>query len=146
MWICSFIEQHGMANWGPDGNLPLQQDKLCSIEVPANCRAEFQFSCESWYENAIIIYANNPLDPQVYSARGNYARTLSDWIAPITPQSATYLVTGWHKNGPPQHDMQWEQSPLVIKSRSDTYIEVGFEDGSDYDYNDILLTVSIRPR
>ena len=135
-----------MANWGPEGNLSLNQDQICIVQVPQNCRAEFSFSCESWYENTIIIYANNPIDPQVLATRGNYSRHLTDWIAPITPQTSSYMITGWHKNCPPQHDRKWHQSIQYVKSRSDSFIEVGFEDGSDYDYNDILVTISIRPR
>ncbi|ERN43062.1 hypothetical protein KR51_00003780 [Rubidibacter lacunae KORDI 51-2] len=101
-----------MANWGPDRNLSLDQGKIYVLKVPANRRAEFHFSCESWYENAAIIYNNDPTDPQVFAERGNYACSLSDWNAPIVPHDATYMITSWNKSSPPRAQNPWYKAPI----------------------------------
>lgn len=134
-----------MANWGPDRSLALDSGKVHVVTVPANHRAEFQFSCNAWYENAAIIYADDPTDPQVLCERGNYSRSLSDWNAPIVGIEAKYMITGWHKDSPPNHRNAWIQSERLIHADTSRYVEIGFEDASDYDYNDVLVTVSIRP-
>lgn len=134
-----------MSNWGPDRNLSLDEGKYHVVIVPANHRAEFHFSCHAWYENAAIIYAHDPTDPQVFAERGNYSRSLLDWHAPIVPHEAHYMITGWHKPSPPNHRNPWVQSPRLVLQDSPRYVEVGFEDGSDFDYNDMLVTITIRP-
>ena len=138
-----------MTTWGPDGTLSLDESQIYEVKVPANHRAIFQFSADAWWENACIIYPSRPRQPQKYAERGNYTRRLDNWTAPvIDTEDKYYIITGWHKDSPPNASKPWHQSKIQINEVATTEIfhEVAFEDiHSSAGFDDLRVTVTIKP-
>ncbi|MFM2002261.1 MAG: hypothetical protein RI963_1687 [Planctomycetota bacterium] len=132
-------------NWGPGRNLVLNRIWAKVIKVPANKVARVTFSFNAWYENAIIIYDEET--NQLLAERGNGAyRHAQDWASDISPNVKGYIVTGWHKNGPANHRLPWIQSPNRIFIDTSHYVQIGFEDAGQDDYDDGLCGFKITDR
>jgi hypothetical protein len=132
--------------FGPDNNLPLDYTKTVSISVPPGHLAKMLFSGDAAWENAICIYLRDKPDEKI-AEKGNYGRQLSDWNTPTnnTRSTVTYLITGWHKNTPPNGNQPWHQSAQKIVIQTPDMKVIGFEDGADADYNDIMAVARIEP-
>ncbi|AMV20775.1 hypothetical protein [Planctomyces sp. SH-PL14] len=129
------------SNFGPERNQALTFAWAERFSVASNRRAICRFSCRAWYENAVMIYDVDQ-DYQLMAERGNYARSLEELEL---RESGVYIVTGWHKNGPPSGRRPWFQSPKRVFVRNESDLVVGFEDAGQDDYDDALVTISFRP-
>jgi hypothetical protein len=98
--------------------------------VPARKRVLFDFSMlnGTWWENAIVIYSRETLEPIV--ERGNYARNLEDWISDNSSSDnpLDYLITAWHKNSPPRSREPWHQSNTNKVEQGDNLVITGWSD------------------
>lgn len=132
-------------NWGPGRNLVLNQIWAKVVKVPANKVARVTFSFNAWYENAILIYDEET--NQLLAERGNGPyRHAQDWASDISPNVKGYIVTGWHKNGPANHRLPWIQSPNRVFIDSSHYVQIGFEDAEQDDFDDGLCGFRITDR
>lgn len=132
-----------MNRFGPDNNLPIQASKVVRLEVPANSKAMFSFHCEADWENAICIYAVGDYN-KVHEA-GNYARSRNGWtFTNDSSRPKALWISGWHKDGPPDVHLAWQQSPKQVFHRRPTVLVAGFEDAGDDDFDDISTTVLLE--
>lgn len=129
-------------NFGPDENLPIDRDQALKVTVPAKWRAEFKFSSEAAYENAIVIYDARTLR-RLHMA-GNHGRSLAPWTFDDTGQAVHLLITGWHKQSAPNPSVPWNQSPVGAGPREGQSLDGGFEDWIDMDFNDVAFSVKVH--
>jgi hypothetical protein len=130
--------------FGPDNNLPMNYNQTISIIVPPKHQAHMLFSTDAAWENAICIYLGDTQEK--VSERGNYGRKLNDWSTPInnTSHPIRYVISGWHKNTPPNGGQPWHQSPAKVALHTPDAKAIGFEDGADADFNDIVALVKVE--
>ncbi|AJE78209.1 MULTISPECIES: hypothetical protein [Bacillus] len=128
--------------YGPDNNKELIPSQIGWVKVPCGQRAEFHFSSNAAFENAICIYPYN--SEKKLAERGNYDRKLNDFSTPEnnSHKEEWYQVTGWHKNSPPDGDKPWIMSALKFDYANNEY-NFGFEDSGGEDYDDMACTVNI---
>lgn len=133
-------ELKSASNFGPERNAPLNFAWAEQFDVPAGKRAICRFSFNAWFENAVMIYDVDQ-DYQLIAERGNYSRHAEEIEL---RNHARYIITGWHKNSPPQARSPWYQSPKRVFVRNDRDLVAGFEDAGQDDYDDGLVTISFR--
>ncbi|MEK5378052.1 hypothetical protein [Paenibacillus sp. FSL P2-0173] len=126
---------------GPDDNVPLDPHKNANLKVTAGQSGVIQFKSEAAWEQAICIYDDAG---RKVAEKGTYAsegRDMNDWDVPTSTSDISYLVTGWHKQGPPLGSLPWIQSNVQVSvDSSDNSISFNYEDGPDSDFNDIVAT------
>jgi hypothetical protein len=128
--------------YGPDNNSELRFPWAIIVEVPHGKEVHMEFSFNAYWENAVCVYELPALTK--VAERGNYGRSSQRWTTPKNTQAsfAKYLVTGWHKNSPPDGGQPWHQSPGRVQVEQSTLRVIGFEDSSDGDYNDAVVIAS----
>ncbi|QHZ46484.1 hypothetical protein [Bacillus sp. NSP9.1] len=128
--------------YGPDNTKELISNQIGWVKVPCGFRAQFRFSSDAHFENAICIYPQN--SDRKLVERGNYNRSLNDWATPEnnTAQDEWYRVTGWHKSSPPSASKPWIMSAIRNESNANQYI-FGFEDAGGEEYDDMRCYVDI---
>ncbi|MEE1946279.1 hypothetical protein VRU48_14235 [Pedobacter sp. KR3-3] len=128
--------------YGPDNNLQIDWGRTIQLKVPRYAQVKLTFSAEAAWENAICIYdsaynkifekgnqAGRNLNPEVYGRNRVEERMI--------------FITGWHKNGPADGGKPWYQSACRFSPNAgDNFGSgvIGFEDGGDGDYNDIMVS------
>ena len=133
---------HREPKYGPGQDLPLDLEQTIKITVPAKWKADFKFSSEAAFENAIVIYEAKTLRA-VHSA-GNHGRSLAPWTFDESDERATHLViSGWHKKGAPHPGLPWKQSEIRTSGEGKA-LDGGFEDWIDMDFNDVAFSVKIH--
>ncbi len=121
---------------GPDNSLPLNLRRCDQITLARGVRAYITFSFNAQNENAIIIYRAGTLEK--LAERGNYRRGSS----PFTFRNArsrplNLIISGWHKNTPPNGSEPWHQSPMQSRGLNAAGLRIAeFEDSGDNDFND----------
>lgn len=132
--------------YGPDNSKEMNFTWVHAVQVPQGGRIVIDFSSQAAWENAICIYQLHTGDDKI-AERGNHGRSLSRWVSEPNQGLATvtYLISGWHKNTPPNAGAPWHQSrgKIVLQTGSD--VVFGFEDAGDNDYNDIVAFVRRNP-
>ncbi|MBJ6362010.1 hypothetical protein ACFOQM_11985 [Paenibacillus sp. GCM10012307] len=122
---------------GPNKNNPIELDHTFELNIHPGFRLKLQFGFNAANENSIIIY-NNELSEIL--KRDNRSNGNSDWISEKNtgPTPIRLFVTAWNLN--PQNN-QWRQSPYKVTSQSNglSFIQLGFEDWTDNDYDDAVL-------
>jgi hypothetical protein len=153
--------------YGPDGKnkgpLAPQNGQLhLRIRLPEKKKMRIIFDSNADWENVIQIYEYRIVERTftLIGERGNHngetGRTLDPLEIPnATTGSKIIFFTGWHKNGPPNGDLDWERSRVRYACFSDAGSEVddsvathgivAFEDGADQDYNDIVASYYLGP-
>lgn len=121
---------------GPDNSLPLNQRQCDRVTLAPGVRAAITFSFNANNENAIIIYRSGNLEK--LAERGNYRRGAGPYtIRNNGRRPITLLISGWHKNTPPNGSEPWHQSPMRSRLINAAGLRVAeFEDGGDNDFND----------
>lgn|GEM_PF-1506676 len=132
--------------YGPDNKNQLFDNQIAWIKVPPGCRAEFSFSSNAAWENAVCIYSQNSVDKLV--EKGNsHGRNLNEYATPEnnTHQDTLYRVTGWHKEGSDEPRYPWIQSGFrtLINENNARVLTYGFEDSGGSDYDDMIVSVKI---
>lgn len=130
--------------FGPDRSNPLMNNQVGKVIVPPGKRANFTFSADANWENAVCIYPEG--SEALLVEKGNYRRSLSDFSTPEnnTGINQSFIVSGWHKRGEPSGSLPWIQSALQERPNSGGHdLNFGFEDAGDGDYNDMHVTVDI---
>jgi hypothetical protein len=130
-------------NFGPDNNLAIDREQTVKVTVPAKWKADFKFSSEAAFENAIVIYDGKTFR-RLHEA-GNHGRSLAPWTFDDTGEHARHLViTGWHKKSAPNPGVPWNQSPIGTGPREGQSLDGGFEDWIDMDFNDVAFSVKVH--
>lgn len=130
--------------FGPDNNKPSVLDNQVGVvDVPHGKRAEFKFSSNASFENAVCIYPQFG-DTKIHEA-GNFNRSLATFSTPENNSGHVqqFKVTGWHKPGRPSGSLPWLQSSMKIIQNDLSKRRFGFEDQGGEDYDDIMVTVDI---
>lgn len=133
-------------NFGPASDLPLDSAHAFRVALPPKGRLHFRFNFNAHNENAVIIYTADTLE--WVTTRGNYHRYDWDFILPGANLGVDehFLITGWHKDGPPDGGKPWFQSRMKIFFDTSTVASVGFEDeGGDADFDDAVVRVNFTP-
>jgi hypothetical protein len=135
-----------MVAYGPDNSLNLNDNQVAWVKVPRGRRAEFTFSSDAAWENAICLYPQNS-DQKIIEKGNNNGRNLTSFATPEnnTNSDQWYRVTGWHKQTPGSGRFPWIQSPFMtlINDNNETHLKYGFEDAGDGDYNDIATDIHV---
>jgi hypothetical protein len=119
---------------------PLQESGLLpdspgflTYSVPPGKRVRIDFSVlpGTWYENAVVIYSRETLEPLI--ERGNYARNLDDYISDNSANGnpLDLLLTAWHKNSPPRANVPWGPSTRNAIATGDNLRIIGWKDNND---------------
>jgi hypothetical protein len=132
--------------YGPDNNLPIDLGRTLQLTVPRYAQVRLNFPSDAAWENAICIYdtAYNKI-----VEKGNQAgRNLNpEVIARDRRGDRVVFITGWHKNGPANGGLPWNQSTCrPSPNQGDNFGSgvVGFEDAGDGDYNDIMVSYTFE--
>ena len=129
--------------FGPDDDHPIDSAEAITITVPAKWQAQFTFSSEAEFENAIVIYDAKTL--KKLHVAGNYGHSLEPWTFDDTEEHARQLlITGWNKQGADDPDLPWNQSLGQAGPHDGHSLEGGFEDSDDMDFNDVAFLVEIH--
>jgi hypothetical protein len=129
--------------FGPDHNGAMDLDKTIKITVPAHWKASFTFSTEAAYDNAVVIYDGHSFR-EIHVAR-NHSGSLRDYTFESGDRGATKLVvSGWHREGAGNAALPWIQSLSKQSDKHGQSSDVGFEDWTDMDFNDIAFKVKVH--
>jgi hypothetical protein len=127
--------------YGPDNNLPLDNGKTITLQIPRYAQVNLTFTSNAAWENAICIYDSNYVK---IIEKGNQAgRNLNpEVIARNRSEDRLIYVTGWHKNGAADGGLGWNSSEVRFTTAPGDNAgsgKVAFEDGGgDNDYDDIV--------
>lgn len=131
--------------YGPDNSHSLIRQQVGWVKVPSGNRAKFTFSSNAAFENAACIYPQDS-DNKLFEA-GNNPRRLDIPFTTNTNHSGGdvwYMVTGWHKQGPPNGRLPWIQSPVLTLNSNPDSLSFGFEDSGGEDFDDMIVNVEIQ--
>jgi hypothetical protein len=129
--------------FGPDDDHAIDPEEAITITVPAKWQAQFTFSSEAAFENAIVIYDAKTLEK--LHVAGNYGHSLEPWTFDDTEDHARHLlITGWNKQGAGDDELAWNQSLGQAGPHDGHSLEGGFEDSDDMDFNDVAFLVEIH--
>jgi hypothetical protein len=129
-------------NFGPDHNAAMDAAKTIKITVPAHWKASFTFSTEAAFENAVVLYDGHTLR-EIHVA-GNHSRSLAPYTFQSADKGATQLVvSGWHKKGV-GGALPWLQSESQQSGKHGQSSDIGYEDWTDMDFNDIAFKVKVH--
>lgn len=129
-------------NFGPDNDQPLDLGETVTVNVPGDGRAKFTFTADADNENAIVIYDGKTFDE--LHIVDNFDLPLADWTFENNSyHPRTLVVSGWHKDGPPDPELPWIQSEVQVETQTPHFVAAGFEDDGDADFNDIAFEATI---
>ncbi|KXJ36540.1 hypothetical protein AX282_21315 [Bacillus spizizenii] len=124
---------------GPNRQMPLDESKTYELNIHPGYRVKLMFGFDAAHENTIILY-----DEEYNEAVKRDNRNLGneDWISQKNTGSSPIrlFLTAWNKN---PGDNIIRQSPYreLSLSRENSYVQVGFEDATDNDYNDAAVMI-----
>lgn len=110
----------------PDRSNPLMNNQVGKV-VPPGKRANFTFSADANWENAVCIYPEG--SEALLIEKGNYRRSLSDFSTPEnnTGINQSFVVSGWHKRGEPSGSLLWIQSGKNVQTVVDMILTSGLK-------------------
>jgi len=126
--------------FGPEEDLPIDPAETMQVIVPANWIADFKFSSEAAFLNAILIYDCHSLEllHEVDNGSGDiFGWTLNN----AENQARCLLITGWHLF---EGDGPWVQSLGQVETKKGLSVKGGFEDSVDADFNDITFDALVH--
>ncbi|MEB7455148.1 hypothetical protein [Lysinibacillus sphaericus] len=135
-------------NQGPERNAGIKWEWAHRVIINPGAKVIYRFSFDAWFENAVIIYDMEFLDP--LAERGNYSRTMDDFeFKNDSNKHVEHIITGWHKGSPPKASKPWYHSPkLVFPMQTEKVVMVGFSDDQandgktdPYYFNDGLVSI-----
>ncbi|WP_169338229.1 hypothetical protein [Paenibacillus sanguinis] len=122
---------------GPTKQQTIDEKRMFELNVYPGYRLKLQFGFNAGHHNTVIVY-NQELTEVLRRDNRNVGN--SDWISEKnTGQNPIRLfVTGWNLD---PRDNQWKQSPYreLTRSYDMAFVQVGFEDWSDNDYDDAAV-------
>lgn len=125
---------------GPARNSPYFPGESFIIQVSPEHRLRLMFSFNAAFENSIILYRASDFEEAVH--RDNRGRGNADWLTEYnnSRHPEAFIVTGWNRR-PGQNE--WNYSKGKILSETSDYIQIGFEDATDGDYNDAVIIAKV---
>lgn len=111
------------------------------LSVPSHSFAKLKFTSDAAYENIILItkFSNGCV---IHKASNKIINGLS--VFTIKNYSSTpkyYLITSFHRVS---SDSNYIQNAIQSKYINEMNYSYNFEDGVDYDYNDITVTITLQ--
>ena len=130
--------------FGPD------QDKVTmdfahayELELAPFSSYVLSFSVEAAWENAVVIQysRHHGLLPPA-TVKGNMNRELNDHriIGTNDAEHDVIFISAWHKRGGPSGALPWYQNKMR-KQESKALVQLFFEDNTDEDFNDIVVSI-----
>jgi len=119
---------------------------LAIVVVPSGKTGRAECKFNAGYENAVIIYSDEPTPVELMRC-GNISN--NNRKTPLQMPAGTYYVTAWHKDAYlgdsdiTQH--RWTTSKTLVESLNPTGRRVRVEDGTDNDFNDVVVTIPFSP-
>lgn len=122
---------------GPNKQMLLDESKTYELNIHPGYRVKLMFGFDAANENTIILYDE---EYNEIVKRDNRNLGNEDWISQKNTGSSPIrlFLTAWNKN---PDDNIIRQSPYkeLSLSRENSYVQVGFEDATDNDYNDAAV-------
>jgi hypothetical protein len=78
----------------------------------------------------VAVWTNYEEGPRTWSFKNTDSRTV------------TFLLVGRHKNTPPNGREPWHVSPYRVVEERPNFVRIGYEDGTDNDFNDAEVAVT----
>ena len=135
-----------MPMFGPDmDQVTMDFDQAFELVMPARFIVLATFSVEAAWENAVVIqYTSHPSGRSLPSPvfKGNMNRDLMrhEIIGPYDGDPDLILISAWHKKGGPSGALPWYQNKMRVQTKANI-TQLHFEDNTDEDFNDIIVTL-----
>lgn len=130
--------------FGPESNLKLYREAAAELTVPEKRNAELTVRYDAAFQNHVIVYDAETLAKVWESDNYERAGGRSVRLPGDKKRCRKYLITSWHRTGSPAPGRPWYQSRMTWDNSGANWLDTGFEDGLDRDYNDAQVTVSVK--
>jgi len=115
---------------------------LVTVVVPAGKVGRTECYYNAGYENAVIVYSNEPTPVELMRC-GNTSNNVRNY--PLTMPPGTYHVAAWHKDAyvgdSDITQKRWTNSSAKVVALSPAGRQVLVEDGTDNDFDDVTLKI-----